>query len=80
MLKTKLRNKIPYIVVAAVSIVLINCNICAASRTIGVPIVGVEYYIGKLDIANKVLQVMMIGMSIYLIFAARKTMIKERIR
>ena len=49
----------------------------AASRTIGVPIVGVEYYIGKLDMVSKVLQVIMIGMSVYLISAARKTMIKE---
>jgi hypothetical protein len=49
----------------------------AASRTIGVPIVGVEYYIGKLDMVSKVLEVIMIGISVYLISAARKTMIKE---
>ena len=74
-LKTKLRSKIPYIAVAAISVVLIATY--AASRTIGVPLVGVEYYIGKLDIANKVLEVIMIGISVYLIFAVRKTMIKE---
>ncbi len=74
-LKTKLRSKIPYIAVAAVSVVLIATY--AASRTIGVLIVGVEYYIGKLDMVNKVLEVIMIGMSVYLISAARKTMIKE---
>jgi magnesium-transporting ATPase (P-type) len=74
-LKTKIRSKIPYIVVAAVSVILIATY--AASRTIGVPIVGVEYYIGKLDMVNKVLEVIMIGMSVYLISAARKTMIKE---
>jgi hypothetical protein len=74
-LKTKIRRKIPYIAVAAVSVVLIATY--AASRTIGVPIVGVEYYIGKLDMVNKVLEVIMIGMSVYLISAARKTMIKE---
>ena len=74
-LKTKLRSKIPYIVVAAISAILIVTY--AASRTIGVPLVGVEYYIGKLDIANKVLEVIMIGISVYLIFAVRKTMIKE---
>jgi hypothetical protein len=59
-LKTKLRSKIPYIAVAAVSVVLIATY--AASRTIGVLIVGVEYYIGKLDMVNKVLEVIMIGM------------------
>jgi hypothetical protein len=74
-LKTKLRSKIPYIAVAAISVVLIVTY--AASRTIGVPLVGVEYYIGKLDIANKVLEVIMIGISVYLIFAVRKAMIKE---
>jgi hypothetical protein len=68
-------NKIPYIVVAAVSVILIVTY--AASRTIGVPLVGVEYYIGKLEMVNKVLQVIMIGISVYLISAARKTMIKE---
>jgi hypothetical protein len=77
-LKTKLGSKIPYIVVAAVSVILIVTY--WASRTIGVPLVGVEYYIGKLDMANKVLEVIMIGMSVYLITAARKTMIKETIR
>ena len=76
--KTKLRSKVPYIVVALVSVVLIATY--AASRTIGVPMVGVEYYVGKLDIVNKVLQVIIIGMSVYLIFATRKNMIKERIR
>ena len=74
-LKTKLRSKSPYIVVAAISVILIATY--AASRTIGVPLVGVEYYIGKLDIVNKVLEVIMIGISVYLIFAVRKTMIKE---
>ena len=77
-LKTKLRSKIPYIVVAAISAILIATY--AASRTIGVPLVGVEYYIGKLDMANKVLQVIMIGMSIYLISMIRKTKIMESIK
>jgi hypothetical protein len=76
--KTKLRSKVPYIVVALVSVVLIVTY--AASRTIGVPMVGVEYYVGKLDMVSKVLQVIIIGMSIYLIFATHKNMIKERIR
>src|SRR5215208_1363201 len=77
-LKTKLRSKIPYIVVAAISAILIATY--AASRTIGVPLVGVEYYIGKLDMVSKVLEVIMIGISVYLIFAVRKAMIKETIR
>ena len=77
-LKTKIRSKIPYIVVAAVSVILIATY--AASRTIGVPIVGVEYYIGKLDMVSKVLQVIMIGISVYLISTIRKTKIVESLR
>jgi hypothetical protein len=52
----------------------------SAFRTIGVPIVGVEYYIGKLDMVSKVLQVIMIGMSVYLISTIRKTKIVESLR
>ena len=77
-LKTKIRSKIPYIIVALGSVVLIVTYV--ASRTIGVPIVGVEYYVGKLDIVNKVLQVIIIGISVYLIFTTRKNIIKESIR
>lgn len=77
-LKTKVKTRIPYVVVAAVSVVLIATYL--ASRTIGVPIVGVEYYVGRLDMASKVLQVIIIGISLYLILAARKTLIKESIR
>ena len=77
-LKTKLRSKIPYIVVAAVSVILITTY--AASRTIGVPLVGVEYYIGKLDMVSKVLQVIMIGISAYLISMIRKTKILESVK
>ena len=77
-LKTKLRSKIPYFVVAAISTVLIAMYV--ASRTIGVPLVGVEYYVGRLDIVNKAIQVIIIGISVYLIFGIRKNIIKESIR
>jgi hypothetical protein len=77
-LKTKLRSRVPYVVVAAVSVVLIATYL--ASRTIGVPIVGVEYYVGKLDMVNKALQVIIIGISAYMIFSPQKTTIKENVR
>ena len=77
-LKTKIRSKIPYIIVALVSVVLIVTYV--ASRTIGVPIVGIEYYVGRLDIVNKVIQIIIIGISVYLIFGIRKNIIKESIR
>jgi len=77
-LKTKLKSRVPYVVLAAVSVVLIATYL--ASRTIGVPIVGVEYYVGKLDMVNKALQVIIIGISAYMIFSPQKTTIKENVR
>jgi hypothetical protein len=77
-LKTKLKSRVSYVVVAAVSVVLIATYL--ASRTIGVPIVGVEYYVGKLDMVNKALQVIIIGISAYMIFSPQKTTIKENVR
>jgi hypothetical protein len=72
-LRAKLRSKNPYVVVAGVSVILVATYI--ASRTVGVPIVGVEYYVGKLDMVSKALQVIIIGLSIYLTFRIRKIMI-----
>ena len=40
----------------------------AASRTVGVPIIGVEFYIGKYDMITKVLQGIIIAISGYLIY------------
>jgi hypothetical protein len=74
----KLRTITPYVVVAGVSVILIVTYI--ASRTVGVPIVGVEYYVGKLDMVSKALQVIIIGLSLYLAFRIRKIVIKESIK
>jgi hypothetical protein len=63
--------------VAGISVILIGTYI--ASRTIGVPIVGVEYYVGKLDMVSKVLQVIIIGLSIYLAIGIQKIKVKESI-
>jgi hypothetical protein len=60
-------------VVGGVSVILIATYI--ASRTVGVPIVGVEYYVGKLDMISKALQIIIIGLSIYLTFRIRKIII-----
>jgi hypothetical protein len=59
------RTKAPYVASIAVSAFLIAAYV--ASRTIGVPIVGIEYYIGRLDIVAKVLQVIVIGLSCFAI-------------
>ena len=75
-LKSRLKNKNPYMVSAVFSIIMIGIYI--ASRTIGVPVVGVEYYVGKIDIVSKILQAAIIGIAGYLIFAIRSMCIKEQ--
>lgn len=75
-LKSGLKNKNPYMVSAVFSIIMIGIYI--ASRTIGVPVVGIEYYVGKIDIVSKILQAAIIGLAGYLIFAIRSTYISEQ--
>jgi hypothetical protein len=75
-LKSRLRNKNPYMVSAVFSIIMIGIYI--ASRTVGVPVVGIEYYVGKIDIISKFLQAAIIGVAGYLIFAIRSICIKEQ--
>ena len=75
-LKSRLKNKNPYMVSAVFSIIMIGIYI--ASRTIGVPVVGVEYYVGRIDIVSKILQAAIIGIAGYLIFAIRSMYIKEQ--
>jgi hypothetical protein len=60
------RSVIPYLATAGISVGLIA--IYVASRTVGVPVVGVEYYVGRLDLISKVLQAVatvLSGISIY---------------
>src|SRR5690349_10358833 len=54
LIKTRFIKKLPYMTAVVVSVALIITYI--ASRTVGVPIVGVEYYVGKLDMISKILQ------------------------
>ena len=62
----KLKSIVPYSILIGISTILIITY--AASRTIGVPIIGVEFYIGKYDILTKVLQGIIIAISGYLIY------------
>ncbi|HEY9485936.1 MAG TPA: hypothetical protein VIQ04_04790 [Nitrososphaeraceae archaeon] len=62
----KLNNIVPYTLLIAISTILIITY--ASSRTIGVPIIGVEFYIGKYDMITKVLQGIIIAISGYLIY------------
>jgi len=62
----KLNNIVPYTLLIAISTILIVTY--ASSRTIGVPIIGIEFYIGKYDMITKVLQGVIIAISGYLIY------------
>ena len=62
----KLKSIIPYSILIGISTILIITY--AASRTIGVPIIGLEFYIGKYDILTKVLQGIIIAISGYLVY------------
>jgi len=61
LIKTRFMKKSPYIAAIVVSVALIITY--AASRTVGVPIVGVELYVGKLDVISKILQSVAIALS-----------------
>ena len=69
----KLKSIVPYSILIGISTILIITY--AASRTIGVPIIGVEFYIGKYDMLTKVLQGIIIAISGYLVY--RKITIRK---
>jgi hypothetical protein len=65
------RSVIPYYASAGVSAILIAVYV--ASRTVGVPVVGIEYYIGRLDLISKILQAVAIVLSGIAILSIRKS-------
>ena len=71
------RSVIPYYASAGVSAILIAVYI--ASRTVGVPVVGVEYYIGRLDLISKILQAVAIVLSGIAIHCIRKSKTLEEL-
>lgn len=74
-LKSKMKRSTPFFLIFVISGLMICIYI--ASRTIGVPPIGIEYYVGKLDILTKLLQVFLIGLSVYLFLQTKKTHAKE---
>jgi len=62
----KLKSIVPYSILIILSTILIITY--AASRTVGVPVIGIEFYIGKYDMITKVLQGVIIAISGYLIY------------
>ena len=70
LIKTKFIKKSPYVGAIVVSVTLIVTYI--ASRTVGVPIVGIEYYVGKLDMISKFMQIVVIALSIAIMYRIRR--------
>jgi predicted tellurium resistance membrane protein TerC len=64
-IKDKGKTNTPYIIAIGGSIAIIGLYV--ASRTIDMPIVGLQEDIGTIDILSKVLQVAIIGLSAYMI-------------
>jgi hypothetical protein len=71
------RSIVPYFVSGGISAGLIA--IYVASRTIGVPVVGVEYYIGRLDVISKILQAVAIVLSGIAIYSIRNSRMLKKI-
>ena len=61
MVKAKDRTNLPYIIAIAGSVIIIVLYV--ASRTMALPIVGLQDDVGVLDIMSKVLQVFIIGIA-----------------
>jgi hypothetical protein len=72
----KLKSILPYPILIIISMILIITY--AASRTVGVPIIGVEFYIGKYDMITKVLQGIIVAIAGYLIYRIMTTKSSRR--
>jgi hypothetical protein len=70
LIRTRFVKKLPYMTAILVSVALISTYI--ASRTVGVPIVGVELYIGKLDMISKIMQIMVIALSVVAMYKIKR--------
>jgi len=64
-IKDKGKTNTPYLIAIGGSIAIIG--LYAASRTMDLPVVGLQEDIGTIDILSKVLQVVIIGLSAYMI-------------
>jgi hypothetical protein len=68
---------VPYLATAGISAGLIA--IYVASRTVGVPIVGVEYYVGRLDVISKIFQAVAVVLSGIAIYNIRNSRVLKKL-
>ena len=74
MVKNKLHSRAPYVIASLVSVVLIGLYV--ASRTVPLPIVGIQNDIGMIDILSKITQGAIIVVSVALLSKWNKEKIK----
>ena len=71
MIKNKLHNLTPYVIAILISISLIG--LYAASRTISLPIVGIQEDVGVIDILSKAIQTTIVVMSLLILNWRKKS-------
>jgi len=74
MVKNKLHSRAPYVIASLISIALIGLYI--ASRTITLPVVGIQEDVGMIDIISKVTQGAIVVVSLLLLRNWNKEKIK----
>jgi hypothetical protein len=75
MIKNKLHSRAPYVIASLISLALIGLYII--SRTISLPIVGIQEDVGVIDIVSKITQGLIILLSVSLIGNWNKEKIKS---
>ena len=74
MLKNKLHSRAPYVITSLISFALIGLYV--VSRTITLPVVGIQEDVGTIDILSKITQGSIIVLSVLLILNWKKEKIK----
>ena len=74
MIKNRLHSRAPYVITSLISFALIGLYI--ASRTVSLPVVGVQEDVGMIDMLAKITQGSIIVLSVLLILSWNKEKIK----
>jgi len=78
MLRNRLHSRGPYVISILVSIFLVVLYV--ASRTINLPVVGIQEDIGTVDIITKIIQIGIIAISVRLVQELKKEQILPTVK
>ncbi len=70
MFKNKLHSRAPYVIASLISITLIGLYVI--SRSVNLPIVGIQQDVGSVDVISKIIQISIIALSTFLILNWKK--------